>query len=54
MFWPFVSVSLYDAIEYEWFLNIYIRLIDGTLTHTTTLGQSGLGSNNNEVGNLHF
>ena len=33
------------TIDYEWFLNCSIRLIDETLTGTIVLGQSGPGSN---------
>ena len=37
-----------DHIEYEWFLNRSFWPMDGALTGTTTLGQSGPGSNSNE------
>ena len=42
-----------DDFKYIKWLNHFIRTIDGTLTGTNTLGQSGPGSNDNE-GVLHI
>ena len=37
-----------DIIKYEYFLNIFIWLLDSILTSSRTPGQSGSGSNGNE------
>ena len=42
-----------NGFKYRKWLNVSIRHIDGTLIGTTTPGQNGLGSNDNE-GILHI
>ena len=48
----FLRGFIHDPIEYEWFLDSSIWLIDGTTTGISTSSQSGPWSNDN-AGVLH-
>ena len=43
-----IRIFAHGPIEYKWFLNSFLWLINGNLKWTTTPGQSGPGSKGNE------